>query len=434
MASIRWVVLVILSLIVSVNSQRQRQDCATFDGINMCDYESHEDMYRKLDTLAKTYPRLARLGTVGKSVQGRELLYIKISANVNNRTRLEPMFKYVGNMHGDEAVGRQLIIYLAHYLLQNYRRLPRIKQLVDTTEIYLMPSMNPDGYTASRPGCNTFSGFNLFGKSGRENANGVDLNRDFPKQFDEPQNLNFQALSRGRQPETRAMMQWIKSKDFVLSANLHAGAVVASYPFDDSKSHRSGVYSDSPDDAFFKRVARIYANNHKVMKTGKNCGDSFPGGITNGAKWYDVPGGMQDFNYVHSNCFEITLELTCCKHPPGSTLAKEWVLNKESLLRYMEAVHTGIKGDVIDADTNRPVPNARIEIRGNQKVIRSTKNGEFWRLLPPGEHVISATANGYSRSEPKQLFVPEQNRAIYHKILLKKTTRVGVGGRAKVNG
>ena len=82
-------------------------------------------------------------------------------------------------------------------------------------------------------------------------------------------------------------------------------------------------------------------------------------------------------------------------------------MNKESLLRYMEAIHTGIKGDVIDADTNRPVPNARIEIRGNQKVIRSTKNGEFWRLLPPGEYVISATANGYRRSEPKQVLVSD---------------------------
>jgi hypothetical protein len=86
-------------------------------------------------------------------------------------------------------------------------------QLVDTTEIYLMPSMNPDGYTASKPGCATFGGFNLFGlggTSGRENANSVDLNRDFPKQFDERQDVDSRTLESGRQPETIALMRWIK--------------------------------------------------------------------------------------------------------------------------------------------------------------------------------------------------------------------------------
>lgn len=288
-----------------------------------------------------------------------------------------------------------------------------------------MPSMNPDGYTASRPGCNTnaFGGFNLFGiggKSGRENANGVDLNRDFPKQFDERQDVDRQTLERGRQPETKALMRWIKKEPFVLSANLHGGAIVASYPYDDSASHRSGVYSASPDDKFFKRVARIYANNHRKMRTGKQCGDDFPGGITNGARWYDVPGGMQDFNYIHSNSFEITLELSCCKHPSETSLQNEWILNKESLLKYMEAVHSGIKGDVIDGQTNRPVRNAQIIIRGNGKTIRATKDGEYWRLLPPGEHVISATANGYKRSTPKQVFVPNNNRAKIHRIILER--------------
>merc|ERR1712018_93139 len=104
---------------------------------------------------------------------------------------------------------------------------------------------------------------------------------------------------------------------------------------------------------------------------------------TNGAKWYDVPGGMQDFNYVHSNAFEITLELTCCKHPPSSTLVQEWVKNKDSLLKYMEAVHSGIKGDVIDGSTGQPVQNAKIRIEGNRKVVRTTRDGEFWRLLVP---------------------------------------------------
>ena len=50
---------------------------------------------------------------------------------------------------------------------------------------------------------------------------------------------------------------------------------------------------------------------------------------------------MQDFNYVHSNCFEITIELTCCKYPDRSTLVTEWENNKESMLKYMEAVHLG---------------------------------------------------------------------------------------------
>ena len=66
---------------------------------------------------------------------------------------------------------------------------------------------------------------------------------------------------------------------------------------------------------------RIYANNHPVMRTGNSCNqESFQGGITNGAQWYDVPGGMQDYNYIHSNCFEITLELSCCKHPNRNQL------------------------------------------------------------------------------------------------------------------
>jgi len=380
-------------------------------------------MIAKLQSLAKRYPKLAKYNTVGKSVQGRQLGYIKISSNVTRRTRNEPMFKYVGNMHGDEAVGRQMILYLAHYLLQNYPRDKRVKQLVDTTEIYLMPSMNPDGFEVSQPGCNTFSGFNLFGiggKSARENANGKDLNRDFPKQFDERQDVNFQTLLRGRQPETQALMRWIKNNPFVLSANLHGGAVVASYPYDDSPSHRSGINSPSPDDAFFRRVAKLYANSHKKMRTGRQCGDSFPGGITNGAKWYDVPGGMQDFNYIHSNSFEITLELSCCKHPPGSELQKEWIMNKESLLRYMEAVHSGIKGDVIDGKTGRPVPNAVIKIRGNRKNIIATPSGEYWRLLPPGDHTISASAKGYRNSTPKLVFVPDrkQAQAVYHRIVL----------------
>ena len=204
-----------------------------------------------------------------------------------------------------------------------------------------MPSLNPDGFEMAQEGrCYQRS------NTGRNNANNVDLNRNFPDQFHDK--MDRESLLRGRQPETLAAMKWIVSNPFVLSGNLHGGSVVASYPFDDSPrgalSSWQSFYSKSPDDQMFRRLATIYASHHETMKTGKVCpGDNFKNGITNGAQWYDVPGGMEDFNYMHSNCFEITMELSCCKYPKASELQKEWQLNKESLLLFMEATHGNVE-------------------------------------------------------------------------------------------
>ena len=50
------------------------------------------------------------------------------------------------------------------------------------------------------------------------------------------------------------------------------------------------------------------------------------------------PAGMNDFSYMHTNCFEVTVELSCDKFPHASELPVEWENNKESLLVYMEQV------------------------------------------------------------------------------------------------
>lgn len=112
-------------------------------------YTHYEDLRQLFDSLADRYPNLARVLSIGKSVEGRDLLVLEISENVGQRSPGEPMVKYVANMHGDEVVGRQLLIILGQYLLDRYGKDDRITRLINQTDIYLMPSMNPDGFEKS---------------------------------------------------------------------------------------------------------------------------------------------------------------------------------------------------------------------------------------------------------------------------------------------
>ncbi|XP_077325248.1 carboxypeptidase M isoform X3 [Lithobates pipiens] len=276
-------------------------------------------------------------------------------------------------MHGNEAVGRELMLHLIEYLLTNYQSDPIITQMITKTRIHIMPSMNPDGFENSDIlDCTSING--------RTNANGYDLNRNFPDYFE----INHDTI----QPETQAVMNWLTQETFVLSANFHGGALVASYPYDNSAK-------TSPDNDFLKYLAQTYANNHATMSTNNMCDSSaFPGGITNGYTWYPVSGGMQDYNYIYSQCFEITVEVSCCKYPNESTLQKYWNDNKVSLIEYMKKVHMGVKGQVFDIN-GKPVQNAIVEVSGKQHICpyKTNKYGEYYLLLLPGTYTFNVSMN-----------------------------------------
>lgn len=366
-------------------------------------------------TYSSLYPDLTRLYSIGQSLEGRELWVIEITDNPGVHEPGEPEFKYVGNMHGNEVTGRETLLYLMQYLCANYSTDPEVRALVDSTRLHLLPSMNPDGYEVASESKQTNTG-TYYTLTGRYNANNVDLNRNFPDRFGRSQN--------NIQPETRAIMDWLEDYPFVLSANIHNGALVANYPYDNSASGRN-VYTATQDDDIFIQLALSYATSHPVMRLGNACGDDFPNGITNGAEWYNVNGGMQDYNYLHASCMEITIEQGCEKFPDASALPGIWEDNLRPLLSYVWQVHRGVKGFVCDG-AGTEIPGASITVDNRDMEVWSAAGGDYWRLLVEGEYVLTASADGYW-PQSKSVNISDQASAVVVNFTLEECSGCGRG-------
>ncbi|XP_036754749.2 carboxypeptidase N catalytic chain isoform X1 [Manis pentadactyla] len=435
-------------------------------------HHRYDDLVRTLYKVHNECPYITRVYSIGRSVKGRHLYVLEFSDYPGIHEPLEPEVKYVGNMHGDEVLGRELLLQLSEFLCEEFRNgNQRIVRLVQDTRIHILPSMNPDGYEVAaaqvlgpRAGlCRgkpseeyvkpldegpDVSGYLV----GRNNANGVDLNRNFPDlntyiYYNEkyggpnhhlplPDNWKSQV-----EPETQAVIQWIRSFNFVLSANLHGGAVVANYPYDKSLEHRVQGFrrtanTPTPDDKLFQKLAKVYSYAHGWMYQGWNCGDYFSDGITNGASWYSLSKGMQDFNYLHTNCFEITLELSCDKFPRQEELQRQWLGNREALIQFLEQVHQGVKGMVLDENYNN-LADAVISVGGINHDVTSGDHGDYFRLLLPGTYVVTATAPGF---DPETVSVtvgpgePEQvnfqlKRSTPQAAPVRRASSSGPGGR-----
>lgn len=275
------------------------------------DYPTSREVNQKLYELQKTFPELLTIIEIGKSVQGKPLLFVRVTAQPNANL---PKFKYIANMHGDEIVGRELMVRFIEDLAQNFGKDSRVNRLLNSADIYIMPSMNPDGADAQMRG----------------NANRKDLNRDFPD-FRTSDNQNSMS---GRQPETQAVMAFQAKHRFKLSANFHGGTAVVNYPWDaGSVAH--------PHENFFIKISRNYANLVPYIKNSVDCG---PGrvipkcsqGIVRGFDWYPVFKGMQDWSYNWHNDYQITLEVSFDKWPEYSEIPGFYSANRPALIRYIE--------------------------------------------------------------------------------------------------
>ncbi len=355
-------------------------------------YEAYESMMYQFET---DYPTICKIVNIGTLSSGRKLLVARITDNLLAHEN-EPEFLYTSTMHGDETAGYILMLRLIDYLLSNYGSNNRITDMIDDNEIWINPLANPDGTYAG--GNNTVYG------ATRSNANGVDLNRNYPDPEDGPH-----PDGNPWQPETIAFMDFAEDHDFVLSCNIHSGAEVCNYPWDT-------WYPRHADDDWWIFVCREYADTAQFYSPYGYLTD-LNNGITNGYDWYTIAGGRQDYmNYFHQ-CREFTLELSDIKILPANQLPAFWEYNYRSFLNYIEQINYGIRGIITDSITGNPI-EAEVFIDGHDIdsswVYSSLPVGNYYRPIYAGTYEITYSAQGYFPKTKSNVIAFNRNTTYVH--------------------
>ena len=282
-------------------------------------YPTYETYLALMQGWADRYPDLCHIDTIGRSVQGRLILCARIQGNVATESA-NPEFFYSSTMHGDEVTGFVLMLRLIDTLLSGYGTNQQYTNLIDSVDIYINPLSNPDG---------TYRGGNSTVRYAmRYNANYVDLNRNFPDPFGT-------SPTDEQQVENTAMIEYVSSHSFRLSANLHGGSEVMNYPWDSFTSSEN----PHPDSDWWQQVCKRFVDTSRTYSS-SHFRDVNSQGYIAGGDWYVIPNGRQDYmNYYH-NCREMTMEISTIKLLGSEQLSEYWRFMQHSLVNYIAEIHT----------------------------------------------------------------------------------------------
>ncbi len=101
---------------------------------------------------------------------------------------------------------------------------------------------------------------------------------------------------------------------------------------------------------------------------------------------------MQDYNYWRYGCYEITLEISCCKYPSASKLQEIWLENQKPLLQYLKIANTGVRG-IVTFFNGQPASFLTVSIASREPYFKTNSFGEYYRILLPGTYSIQLMIN-----------------------------------------
>ena len=257
---------------------------ANFHLGSMGGFYTYAEMIAEIDNMAALYPTLITTKQAISpinSIEGRPLYYVKISDNPSV-DESEPEVLYNSLHHAREAQSLSQLIYYMWYLLENYSTNPEIKGIVDNTEMYFVPCVNPDGYIYNQT-INP-SGGGMWRKNRRNNGDGtfgVDLNRNYGGHWgydnlgSSPTTSSdtYRGTSAFSEPETQAMRDFCNSRSFKSALNNHTYSNLLIYPW----GYIPSFYT--PDSALYVNWANLLTKDNQFLY---GTGDQTVNYTTNG--------------------------------------------------------------------------------------------------------------------------------------------------------
>lgn len=260
-------------------------------------FHDHKEVVDALDQLAAMYPAIATRFSIGKSLEGRELAGIRLSSHPTP-DRL-PTAILLGCHHAREHLSVEVPLMLAEYLASNYKTDARIKALLDSREVWIVPMVNPDGAEYDISG----RGYKYWRKNRRDNGDGtrgIDLNRNYDAGFGgtgssaDPASDTYHGPSAFSEPETAAVRDFVRSrKSTTTLLSFHTFSELVLWPYGHTKDDISNVR----DKEVFEKMGKQMAswNKYKPMKS---------------SGLYLASGDTTDWAYDELKIFAFTFELS----------------------------------------------------------------------------------------------------------------------------
>lgn len=225
-------------------------------------YSGSGGLREELLATARANPGLTKLVSIGKTVNGQDILALKLTKDAKkSKDGAKPSVLYMSNQHAREWITPEMTRRLLHHYVDGYRTDKRLKKIVDSTELWFVLSANPDGYDYTfKNADNRLWRKNLHDNNGDGTigvGDGVDLNRNFSYKWGydnegsspNPTSETYRGTAPSSEPETKALDAFEKRIGFTYGINYHSAAELLLYGVGWQ------VATDTPDDIMYRALA-----------------------------------------------------------------------------------------------------------------------------------------------------------------------------------